>query len=324
MKTELTMKSIEGPDQDVLSLLDAAGLPQPDASPVTYWKLYEGSSCQGIVGVERWGTVALLRSLTVREVVRQHGLAARLTRAALEFLQNRGTREVWLFTETAHDYFLKWGFVDRSRSLTPPVILESQEGRGACPTDAAIMVLDLTRPVLFVRNARGIDAPAIADIYNQGIRGRLATLEILERTAEERKKWLLERQTRFPVLVAVDARGVVGWLSLNAFNPRDAYRYVADVSVYVDQMARRTGVGARLLKAGIREARSSGFHKLILTLFPENQAARALYLRHGFQSIGILREQGLVDGRWRDTELMEYLLSMSHPTVSEFASDSRE
>lgn len=319
MKAELTIEKVEAPDHDIMSLLDDAGLPRPDTSPMTYWKLYRDRSCQGTIAVERWGAVALLRSLTVHPVVRQQGLAALLTRTALEFLQP-GTREVWLFTETAHDYFIKWGFIDRPRSLTPHVVMESQEGRGACPVDAAVMALDLTRPVLHIRTARDTDAAAIAHIYNQGIRERLATLETVERSVEERVRWLAERSARLPVLVAVDAHGVVGWLSLNAFNPRDAYRYVVDVSIYVDQRARRAGVGSRLLKAGIMEARRQGYHKLILTLFPENHAARALYLRHGFQSIGILREQGMLDGRWRDTEMMEYLLPAPHQIRSELGS----
>ena len=41
-----------------------------------------------------------------------------------------------------------------------------------------------------VRPARAEDAAAIADIYNQGIRGRGATFETEERTPEERARWL--------------------------------------------------------------------------------------------------------------------------------------
>lgn len=296
------------PDSDIVSLLEEAALPRPDNSPMTFWKLVQGQSFVGAVGAESWGTVALLRSLVVRSQARRQGFAAQLVRAALESLQQRGIREVWLFTETAHDYFLSWGFHDHPPSDSPYVIQTSQEARGACPASARVMALDLTRPVLYIRPARPNDGVDIARIYNQGIRDRLATLETRERTTEDRVTWLTERSARFPVLVAVDAQGVVGWLSLNPYSPRDAYQYVADVSIYVDRRTRRMGVGGRLLQTGLAVARRQGFHKLVLTLFPENQAARALYLRHGFHSIGILREQGLLDGRWRNTEMMDVLL----------------
>ncbi len=323
MMTLASIETLEGADHDILSLLDTVGLPRPDKSPIAFWKLAQGQSCVGVVGAERWGSVALLRSLAVKPTARHRGFATRLVRVALESLQQQGMREVWLFTETAHAYFLEWGFLDRPRSDGPCVILASQEGREACSTSAALMALDLTRPVLHIRRARATDAAAIAQIYNQGIRSRMATLETAERTPEDRAVWLTERSVRFPVLVALDAQGVAGWLSLNPFSPREAYRSVADVSVYVDGRARRMGVGSRLLQAGMTEASRQGFHKLVLTLFPENHAARALYLRHGFQSVGILRQQGVLDGRWRDTEMMDYLLPPPLPTASEPSADSR-
>ncbi len=67
-----------------------------------------------------------------------------------------------------------------------------------------------------MREAIYEDAAAIARIYNQGIEDRSATLETQPRTPEERAEWLTARGTRHPVLVAVDASGVVvGWGSLN-------------------------------------------------------------------------------------------------------------
>src|SRR5207244_2127327 len=43
---------------------------------------------------------------------------------------------------------------------------------------------------LSIRPARHEDAAAIAEIYNQGIRGRMATFETEERTVEDRERWL--------------------------------------------------------------------------------------------------------------------------------------
>ena len=44
----------------------------------------------------------------------------------------------------------------------------------------------MVQPMVLVRPARHEDAAAIAEIYNQGIRGRGATFETKERTVEER------------------------------------------------------------------------------------------------------------------------------------------
>lgn len=160
-----------------------------------------------------------------------------------------------------------------------------------------------------IRPATADDAAAICRIYNQGIEDRIATLETELRTPEERRRWLLERSPRHPVIVAeVPQAVVVGWGSLNVFNPRDAYRYVADFSVYVERAWRGQGVGSALLARLIQLACEHGFHKMVLSAFPWNKAGMALYRKFGFRPVGIYREQGLLDGRWVDTVVMEKIL----------------
>jgi DNA-directed RNA polymerase specialized sigma24 family protein len=83
--------------------------------------------------------------------------------------------------------------------------------------------LDGIRIPVNIRGATFDDAAAICAIYNQGIDDRIATLETERRTPEERRAWLAARAPRHPVFVAeTDGDGVIGWASLNAFNPRPA------------------------------------------------------------------------------------------------------
>lgn len=179
-----------------------------------------------------------------------------------------------------------------------------------------------------LRRATEADAAAICDIYNQGIDDRLATLETERRTPDERQQWLKARGRRHPVIVAEIAQPdtisnrsstehaghavrptIVAWGSLNQFNPRDAYRHVADFSIYVERGHRGKGVGRQLLARLIDLARELGYHKMVLSAFPFNSAGMALYERLGFRTVGIYKEQGLLDGRWVDTIVMEKLLT---------------
>lgn len=159
-----------------------------------------------------------------------------------------------------------------------------------------------------IRPAIPADAGAIADIYNQGIEDRVATLETDLRTPDERRQWLAARSPRHPVIVAEAAGQVVGWGSLNAFNPRKAYDSVADFSVYVERGWRGKGVGRRLLARLIELGRDLGYHKLVLSAFPWNAGGMALYQKLGFRTVGIYKEQGRLDGKWVDTIIMEKLL----------------
>lgn len=172
-----------------------------------------------------------------------------------------------------------------------------------------LVVASRTVAGITIRTATTADAPAIAAIYNQGIEDRVATLETQVRTSEERAEWLAARGPRHPVLVAVDDEdAVLGWSSLNPFNPRPAYDHVADLSVYVAREQRGRGIGDALLAALEDRARGAGFHKMVLAAFPTNAPGMRLYERHGFTTVGIYHEQGMLDGRWIDVIVMEKIL----------------
>ena len=159
-----------------------------------------------------------------------------------------------------------------------------------------------------IRDATGADVDAICAIHNQGIADRIATLDTTLRVPADTRAWLRVRGPRHPVLVAELDGAVVGWASLNRFNPRPAYDLVADFSVYIERARRGRGIGRQLLDRLIDLARAQGYHKMVLAAMAFNDAGLALYTRTGFTRVGVYREQGQLDGRWVDVVIMEKLL----------------
>lgn len=157
-----------------------------------------------------------------------------------------------------------------------------------------------------IRVAEPRDAEAIARIYNQGIRARIATFETRNRTAADVSKWL--EDPAWPVLVAERDGAVTGWVAASRYRDRECYRGVAEFSVYVDEAARGTGVGDRLLAAFLPACRQAGFWKVLSRIFPENLASRKLCRRHGFREVGVYARHGRLDGEWKDVVIVERLL----------------
>ncbi len=162
--------------------------------------------------------------------------------------------------------------------------------------------------MITLRAATADDADAICTIFNQGIADRVATLETALRTPAERRQWLADRGPRHPVIVASADGAVVGWGSLNGFNPRTAYDHVVDFSIYVERSWRGRGIGSQLLDRLIDRANELHYHKMVLAALAHNAAGVALYTRAGFSPVGIYHEQGQLDGHWVDVIVMEKIL----------------
>ena len=159
-----------------------------------------------------------------------------------------------------------------------------------------------------IRLASGADAAAVAAIYNQGIEERAATFETGPRTPEELAQRIAEDPQRFPVLVAEDATGVLGWSSIGAYRPRACYAGVGEFSVYIDRAARGRGVGRALVAALIAEATTRGYWKLLSRIFTFNTASLALCRSLGFREVGTYERHGCLEGRWLDVVIVERLI----------------
>jgi L-amino acid N-acyltransferase YncA len=164
-----------------------------------------------------------------------------------------------------------------------------------------------------VRLARGTDAEAVAEVYNQGIAERGATFETALRTAEDLRARIEGDPARFPVIVAEEAGAVVGWASIGSYRDRPCYAGIGEFSVYIHRDARGRGVGHALLARLIDEARARGYWKLLSRVFPANAASLALCRSLGFREVGTYEKHGRLDGRWLDVVIVERLIAENQP-----------
>jgi amino-acid N-acetyltransferase len=129
----------------ILALLERNGLPRdgfPDQAR-TALAARAGASVVGSAALELYGMAALLRSVAVDASLRGQGLGQQLTRAALELARQHGVKTVYLLTETAGDFFPRFGFRPIERSTVDPAVQQSVEFTSACPVSALVLALSL-------------------------------------------------------------------------------------------------------------------------------------------------------------------------------------
>lgn len=128
---------------EMLALLKESHLPFEDVKLdgnlfVGYYD--ESDHLIASAGLELFGKAALLRSVAVKEDLRGKSLGSKIVKDILERATASHTKEVYLLTETAHDFFLSKGFIDISRDQVPDRIKQSTEFSSVCPVSAACMI----------------------------------------------------------------------------------------------------------------------------------------------------------------------------------------
>lgn len=123
-----------------IELLEEAGLPTADVS-VDRLALVAESDAQivGVIGLEQYAHLGLLRSLVVDSGSRKDGLGRQLVDTLEHLARARGVTELWLLTIDADAYFATLGFSRQPRTAAPAAIAASEEFSSLCPDDAVLM-----------------------------------------------------------------------------------------------------------------------------------------------------------------------------------------
>ncbi|MGH8614887.1 MAG: arsenic resistance N-acetyltransferase ArsN2 [Gammaproteobacteria bacterium] len=131
---------------EVEALLSNNSLPTSDLggeSKVYWFGMHSNECLVGVVGIEAYGSVALLRSLAVATSARAGGYGRSLVADAEAWALQSRVKKLYLLTETAAEYFARLGYVRLPRSEAPSAIARTSQFSGLCASSAAFMGKEL-------------------------------------------------------------------------------------------------------------------------------------------------------------------------------------
>ncbi|MDN3445893.1 GNAT family N-acetyltransferase [Microbacterium sp. APC 3901] len=160
-----------------------------------------------------------------------------------------------------------------------------------------------------IRDAETADLEAITAIHNDAVLNTTAIWNEDAVTVEDRAAWLSDRQQRgYPVIVAVDDTGVLGYATFGDWRPHSGYRHTVEHSVYVRDGQRGRGIGKALMIELIHRARSLGKHVMVAAIESGNTGSIIMHKRLDFMQVGRMPQVGTKFDRWLDLTFLQLVL----------------
>lgn len=121
-----------------------------------------------------------------------------------------------------------------------------------------------------IRNATLDDAPRLVEIYSYYVEKTAVSFEYEVPSVEKFQARMSRTQKNFPYLVAEVAGKIAGYAYAKNFIERAAYKFSAELTIYLDKNFRRQGIGGKLYRQLEQNLREMGIKNLYACVaYPE-------------------------------------------------------
>ena len=144
------------------------------------------------------------------------------------------------------------------------------------------------------------DAQACAAIYAPFVRDTPISFEVVAPEADDFAERIRRISLTHPWLVAESDGAVAGYAHGSRHRERAAYRWSADVAVYIGAGNQRRGIGRALYGALFELLVRQGLRVACAGITLPNEASVGLHESLGFIPVGIYRRIGWKQGTWWD------------------------
>lgn len=151
-----------------------------------------------------------------------------------------------------------------------------------------------------IRIARRSDAAAVRDVYAPFCESSAVTFEESPPSEAEMADRIGSTLETHPWLVCEVEGAVVGYAYAGRLRNRRAYEWVVELSVYVAESARRSGVGRALYESLFATLERQGFLEAYAVTTLPNPSTVRFHERLGFERVVDFPAMGYTQGEWHD------------------------
>ncbi len=159
-----------------------------------------------------------------------------------------------------------------------------------------------------IRLAEKSDAAQIAAIYRPFCEDNCISFESEAPGDAEVASRIDATLRKFPWLVDERDGLIAGYAYASAHRVRAAYRWVAEVTVYVHPEFHGKGVGRALYADLFERLRAQGYYKVYAGILVPNPPSQGFHEALGFKQVAMYPHVGFKLGAWRDVGWWQYAL----------------
>ncbi|BAZ23779.1 phosphinothricin N-acetyltransferase [Kalymmatonema gypsitolerans NIES-4073] len=164
-----------------------------------------------------------------------------------------------------------------------------------------------------IRLATEQDAEQVLEIYAPFCGDSPVSFEVQSPTLDEMQQRIAKVLQKLPWLVCERNGEVLGFVYAAPHRDRTAYQWAVDVSVYIHQAVRCSGIGRALYTSLFKILVLQGYYSAYAGVTLPNKGSERLHEVMGFQPIGVYRGVGYKCGAWHDVAWFELSLQMRVP-----------
>jgi phosphinothricin acetyltransferase len=158
-----------------------------------------------------------------------------------------------------------------------------------------------------IRPVNAGDARDICGIYNYFVENTAVSFEEQAVPVPEMESRIREIGAAYPWFVEEEGE-VLAYAYVNKWRDRAAYRYAAELSIYVKRGSEGQGIGGKLMAHLLEAVKKMDLHTIVSGITIPNERSIALHEKFGFVKVAQFDEIGYKLGEWRDVGYWELML----------------